>query len=179
MIRLFTGLINFLWIISSLVPYFILFVLHVWEKGDITGWQTLIILIVLVVFSIGFTYGVLSLHKRLSSAEETAKIASVRPAESIYLPIYVSYFVIALNFYSLYSLCVITVILIYCMNKTKIFYFNPLLLIFGYNFYEVVTDKGVSLLMITKLSNIKDKKILEQQRFIRLNEFVFIVQKDL
>lgn len=179
MIGPFTHLINLLWILASLVPYFALFVLHVWEKGSISGEHMGMLLAVLIIFSTVFTCFVLHLHKKLSSSNETVKITSVRPAESIYLPIYVSYFVIALNFYSLYSLFVITMILIYCMNKTKIFYFNPILLMFGYSFYEVVTDKGVSLLIITKLSNIKDKKILERQRFMRLNEFVFITQKDL
>ena len=179
MIRPFTYLVNLLWILSSLVPYFALFVLHIWEKGSVSGIQMGLVLVGLISFSTVFTCLILRLHKKLSSSNETVKIASVRPAESIYLPIYVSYFVIALNFYSLYSLFVITVILIYCMNKTKIFYFNPILLIFGYNFYEVTTDKGVSLLIIIKISNIKDKKILERQRFIRLNEFVFMTQKDL
>lgn len=179
MVALFTHLINLLWILSSLVPYFALFTLHVWEKGEVSGGQMALTLVALVLFSAVFTSLILWLHKKLSSSNETVKTASIRPAESTYLPIYISYFVIALNFYSLYSLFVITVILIYCMNKTKIFYFNPILLIFGYNFYEVTTDKGVSLLIITKISNIKDKKILERQRFIRLNEFVFITQKDL
>ena len=61
----------------------------------------------------------------------------------------------------------IAVIIFALMNQ---FYFNPLLCVLGYHFYNVKSENGTSYLIITKKDLVKPA----QMRFIKLNRFVFI-----
>ena len=62
---------------------------------------------------------------------------------------------------------------IFIYNSQTI-YFNPLLCLFGYNFYEIHTDMGTRVYVITQEKNIKGTSDLEFSRLRKINEFTYL-----
>ena len=165
-------LFDLIWICASLVPYIIFFIIGIEMQQTYMGIPSnYICAIMILLIGVGVTYG--SLKYYISHSErDNVKISSIRPAEPTYIPLYISYFIITLGITKYSAFSIITLLLIIFIFKTKVFYFNVLAYIFGYHFYEVVSEDGVSLMLILKEKDIK--KAEYYNNLIRLNNFSFI-----
>ncbi len=169
---MFKLLFDLIWICASLVPYMIFFIIGIETQQTYRGIPSNYICALIILFiGIGVTYGILKYY--LSNSErDNVKISSIRPAEPTYIPLYISYFIITLGITKYSAFSIITLLLIIFIFKTKVFYFNVLAYIFGYHFYEVVSEDGVSLMLILKEKDIKKAEYYND--LIRLNNFSFI-----
>lgn len=92
---------------------------------------------------------------------ETLKVVEIKPIESVAVPTYIGMFVISIGLAQseatpgLVSATILFALFIFWRKIEKIFYFNPIWLIFGYRFYEVRTEKGNTYTFITKRDRLK------------------------
>lgn len=109
---------------------------------------------------------------------ETLNAKEIKSIESIAMPTYIGLFVIALelsdNPYH-EALAVLGVLLFLWGFFERVFYFNPIWLIFGYRFYEVRSNRNNTFTVITKQSDLKGEKNFTNLR--RLNNYTFLEVK--
>lgn len=111
---------------------------------------------------------------------------SVRNASNTYLSVYLSYFFVALSIPELQSngqsgigVDWIVLLSLYCLICVFIvcsrsYYFNPLLYFFGYNFYNVVTNNGIHLFVITKNTITKGQREIVFPELKRITSIVYL-----
>lgn len=91
------------------------------------------------------------------------------------ITVFLGYFFVALSIPDDWRIFVVVYIMVtlFIYNSQTI-YFNPLLCLMGYNFYEVYTQKGTRIYVITQEKNIKGTEGLAFPRLRKINEFTFI-----
>jgi hypothetical protein len=118
---------------------------------------------------------ILWLGAKSLGATDTIKVSRIKPAEGMFLPVYIGLFVIALSFnqgLSLNTGFLLIFLFLLWMLFEGVSYFNPFLLFWGYRFYEVETENGVTVIIITKRKDLK--KIKEFPALVRVNNFTFL-----
>lgn len=135
-------------------------------------------------WSIGIYFLILLIYTRIciamrfclkkDSIERGIKEISV--ATNGYTTTFLGLFFVALSIPSkdwitFYTVLVILIAFIY---NSQTIYFNPLLCLFGYNFYEIHTNLGTRVYVITQVKNIKGTSGLEFPKLRKINEFTFI-----
>lgn len=108
-------------------------------------------------------------------SSETLESAEIKPIENIAMPTYIGLFVIALEIGDNKieeSIAVLAVLLVLWGFFERVFYFNPVWLLFGYRFYEVKTVNHNSFTLITKRQDIKESVKLTNVK--RINEYTFL-----
>lgn len=119
---------------------------------------------------------ILYIFNKYIKEDETIKIQTIRPAEANYIPTYIGYFVIATSVNSTYAFSIISLVIAVLIYFTKMFYFNPMLLFVGYQYYEVVDSNGANIVLITRIKDIKIATKLQNLK--RLNNYTFIGGKE-
>lgn len=109
---------------------------------------------------------------------ERKRITSFEQANDIYLFSYLGYMIISICLPTLKSFLLFLLLTIFILARLQSYYFNPLLLIFGYKFYFINQDDKSKILLITK-NNIKnmDDLFINKENNIdiyQLNCFTYI-----
>ena len=113
-------------------------------------------------------------------------IAEIKPIESVAVPTYVGLFVIAIELANLdingaigaisYNELVQTVFMvmlfIFWTRFEKIFYFNPVWLLYGYRFYEIKATDRNTYTLVSKRKDVKSKIKLES--LMRINNYTYM-----
>lgn len=102
-------------------------------------------------------------------------IRGVEMANDSYLPAYLGYFFVALSIPSSDPLTmwfVFGVLFVFTLFSQTMYY-NPLFLLFGYQFYYVTKGNGMRVFIITK-REIPDTKNLCFRKLKRINDFTYI-----
>ncbi|RDU54811.1 hypothetical protein CQA49_04380 [Helicobacter sp. MIT 00-7814] len=140
------------------------------------------VIIICVAAAISYLY--IYTIKKKCKPNDSMICCKVEIAEPKYIPIYITYFVIALSipydkhnvFYSWIIFALVFTCIYLLILKGKFSYFNPYLLFYGYHFYEIEIDStnqefaGYKIFLISK-ENIKDTH--KYSTLIRLNNFVY------
>ncbi len=169
-------IIDALWIISSLSFYLLFFLLTKQDTVKIINlsikeisidgaWLVFIVLLVLPLL-------ILLIYHFFIKADENINIANIKPAEINYIPTYIGYFVIATSISNLTAFYIISIVIAVLIKYTRMFYFNPVLLFIGYQYYEVIDTNGVTISLITREKDLKNSTKLKKIR--RLNNYTFI-----
>ena len=139
----------------------------------------IVILITLASMSIRFA-------KNSYSNNGGFTIAEIKPIESVAVPTYIGLFVIAIELSGVYidgnigifsrvdiihSLFLL-LMFAFWVRFEKIFYFNPIWLLYGYRFYETKATDGNTYTLITKRKDAKGKLRLES--LMRINNYTFM-----
>lgn len=103
-------------------------------------------------------------------------IQEVEQANNAYLPSYLGYFFVALSTPYFDTLVFVYLILFIFTFMSQTLYFNPLFLLFGYQFYYVTTVNNVKVFIITK-KTLKDPYNIQFNDLRRINDFTFIDRK--
>ena len=106
---------------------------------------------------------------------DTLKSIEIRPLEGVAIPTYIGLFVIALeisNHEKFEMIGLLVALFLLWRLIERIFYFNPLWLLFGYRFYEVKTVRSNTITLITKRQNLKGVIELDQLR--EINKYTYI-----
>ena len=104
------------------------------------------------------------------------KADEIKPIENIAMPTYIGMFVIALEIGGSLDLqrssAVLILLLILWWLFERVFYFNPVWLLFGYRFYEAKTVNGNTFTVISKQKNLKGNCDFDNLR--KINEYTYL-----
>ncbi|NCC62256.1 MAG: hypothetical protein EOM12_15255 [Verrucomicrobiae bacterium] len=101
------------------------------------------------------------------------EVVSIEHANNSFLPSYLGYFFVALSIGGWEALCFVYGVLFLFTFLSQALYFNPLFLIFGYEFYNIRTKNGTAIFLISRQKYKKpdDVKISAARR---INNYTFI-----
>ena len=152
-------LIDILWVVTSMSLYLIFFKVSnntinfldgnfdFWGQSVPKDWVLILMLIII-------TYPLLFVYTSFTKGNDTLDVKIIKIAEPLYIPVYIGYFVIATSISNVTTFYIISAMLILLIWKTN-FYFNPILFLFGYNFYEIEDEKETNMLLISKKTKLK------------------------
>lgn len=106
------------------------------------------------------------------ATEQLYQIDNLEPAERGYMPIYLSYFFVALSFKSVESLALGFSIFYVLSLLTEAMSFNPLLLIMGYRFLNLKNSAGKQIMIIVKKDKL-DTTTAKFDNLRRINDYTF------
>ena len=139
---------------------------------NLGSWSIIIYILLLLLY----TKGCIIARFLLKKASIENGIEKISIATDGYITAYLGYFFVTLSIPTknwITFWVVFTTINVFIYNSQAI-YFNPLLCLFGYNFYEIYTKSGTRVYMITQEKNIKGIKGLAFPRLRKINEFTYI-----
>lgn len=122
-------------------------------SNDIDGalWNKILSYALYILLPIALTAIILLLSKRLGrDTFAKGEIISIEHANNSFLPSYLGYFFVALSINNTTAFYIVYIILFTFTFLSQALYFNPLFLLFGYEFYNVKTKTGMSLFLISK-----------------------------
>nr|WP_262502317.1 hypothetical protein [Pseudomonas lundensis] len=116
----------------------------------------------------------LKLSRRLGSDTfQLGQVVSIEHANNSFLPSYLGYFFVALSINSFQTLVFVYLILFIFTYRSQALYFNPLFLLYGYEFYNVSTSSHVTLFLISKESFRTPKEVVIDKVY-RINDYTLI-----
>lgn len=78
------------------------------------------------------------------------EVSSIEHANNSFLPSYLGYFFVALSVGNWETLAFVYGVLFIFTFMSQALYFNPLFLLFGFEFYNITTKSGASIFLISK-----------------------------
>lgn len=116
----------------------------------------------------------ISLSSRLGKDEfKPGEVASIEHANNSFLPSYLGYFFVALSIANWETLGFVYAVLFVFTYRSQALYFNPLFLLFGYEFYNITTKNGTAIFLISREEYKKPAEI-EISVAYRINNYTFI-----
>ncbi|WP_367111107.1 hypothetical protein [uncultured Psychrobacter sp.] len=103
---------------------------------------------------------------------ESGEIVSIEYANNSFLPSYLGYFFVALSIDNWETLFFVYIILFVFTFLSQALYFNPLFLIFRYNFYNVANSNGVEFFLISRRNFRKPEDVALTAN--RINNYTYI-----
>ena len=104
---------------------------------------------------------------------KSESVVSIKYANHSFLPSYLGYFFVALSIGNLETLFFVYSILFAFTLLSQALYFNPLFLVFGFEFYNIVTSDGASIFLISR-EKYKLPKDVAIETAYRINNYTFI-----
>ena len=104
---------------------------------------------------------------------ETGDIVSIEHANNIFLPSYLAYFFVALSIGNWETLFFVYGVLFLFTFLSQALYFNPLFLLFRFEFYNIVTKDGAAVFLISR-SKYKLPKDVNVETAYRINDYTFL-----
>lgn len=105
--------------------------------------------------------------------ESMSNINTVEPVNDNFLPTYLGYFFVSVSITSNWVFSYFMILVILFNLFSKVYFFNPSLLISGFKFYHLTSDKGVKILLISK-DDLRSHKDVSSSNYKRINDFTFI-----
>lgn len=134
------------------------------------GYISYIIYLVLPVFVTQFC---LWLSQYLPVCGMECPIKEVELASHSFLPNYLGYFFVALSIPNISTLICVYAVIFMFVHLSRALSFNPLFLLFRYQFYFVTGEDGTRIFLITK-QKMKPYQDAELNNLRRINDFTFI-----
>ncbi|MGI2098396.1 hypothetical protein [Shewanella putrefaciens] len=123
------------------------------------------------VLSTGFS---IWLSKYLGKDEfKAGEVASIEHANNSFLPSYLGYFFVALSIGNWETLWFVYGVLFVFTLLSQALYFNPLFLLFGYEFYNITTRNGTAIFLISR-ERYKKPDDIQTPVAYRINNYTFI-----
>lgn len=76
------------------------------------------------------------------------------------------------------SMLIVYIIVVILISLSKLYYYNPFYLLFGYRFYDVVTENGIKLHIITRQRIYKDSVDVKFPHLKEITDEVFVEKRD-
>lgn len=153
-----------------LVVYFIKDRYYFNFLGDFPLWVSYIVCMLIPVVTTGVS---LLLKNFLSYDSIENQPLDIEQANNSFLPSYLGYFFVALSVPTTEALWFIYFILFVFTFCSQAMYFNPIFLIFGYQFYNITTASNIKIFLISR-KQIKTTNELVFPTLRRINNFTFI-----
>jgi len=104
---------------------------------------------------------------------KSGEIASIEHANNSFLPSYLGYFFVALSVGNWESLAFVYSVLFVFTFLSQALYFNPLFLLFGFEFYNITTKNGAAIFLISQ-QRYKTPAEIDISSAHRINNYTFI-----
>lgn len=104
---------------------------------------------------------------------KAGEVASIEHANNSFLPSYLGYFFVALSISNSETLWFVYGVLFVFTYLSQALYFNPLFLLFGYEFYNITTKNGTAIFLISK-ERYKKPDDIQIPVAYRINNYTFI-----
>ena len=101
------------------------------------------------------------------------EVESIEHANNSFLPSYLGYFFVALGISSWEVMWFAYAVLFVFTFLSQALYFNPLFLLFGYEFYNIKTKNGTAIFLISRYQY-KQPSDIEIATAYRINNYTFI-----
>lgn len=108
-----------------------------------------------------------------SDSFKLKETSNIEHANNSFLPSYLGYFFVALSIGNWETLWFVYAILFLFTFLSQALYFNPLFLIFGYEFYNITTRSGTRIFLISR-HKYKNPSEVEISNAYRINDYTFI-----
>jgi len=148
-----------------------------WKNTALDTCLTLINFTIMLACAILFSRLSLFMARNLITTNDTVKIKQIKPIESVAMPTYIGLFVISLGiskFDDIVAIEILTILFIFWIFFERVFYFNPIWILFKYRFYEIESDNGNSFTFITKRTDVKNEINMDLKNLKRINNFTFM-----
>lgn len=138
------------------------------------GWVNNASSLVYLLIPISLTGLSIYLSKWLGSdAFKKGEVESIEHANNSFLPSYLGYFFVALSINTPKTLCFVYGVLFIFTFLSQALYFNPLFLLFRFDFYNIKTKSGTAIFLISK-GNYKKPCDIDIAKAYRVNNYTFI-----
>ncbi len=104
---------------------------------------------------------------------KAGEVASIEHANNSFLPSYLGYFFVALSIGNWETLGFVYGVLFLFTYLSQALYFNPLFLLFGYEFYNITTKNGTAIFLISK-ERYEEPDDIKIPLAYRINNYTFI-----
>lgn len=116
----------------------------------------------------------IALSSRLGSDPlKEGTVSSIEHANNSFLPSYLGYFFVALSINDFTTLGFVYFVLFVFTFLSQALYFNPLFLLYGFDFYNVKKKNGVSVFLISR-SKYNVPEDIDIDKAFRINNYTFI-----
>ena len=102
-----------------------------------------------------------------------SSIKEIELANNNFLPTYLGYFFVSIGVNDITTLIVVFVMIYIFTFLSQTLYFNPIFLLFGYQFYFIKTIKNIKIFLITR-NQLKTPGEIGFQKLRRINNYTFI-----
>ena len=103
-------------------------------------------------------------------------IESIEHANNTFLPSYLGYFFVGLSIPNTETLIFVYSVLFVFTYRSQALYFNPLFLLFGYEFYNIRTQSGTAIFLISPHMYKKPAEV-EILSASRINNYTYLERK--
>ena len=110
---------------------------------------------------------------KLLSKSKIKIITSIETSNNDFLANYLAFFFVALSINGLLTFYVVFGMTLLFTFVSRVSYFNPVLLVFGFNFYYIRTGENVKVMLISK-TKLKDPQVFKPMSVRRINDYTFI-----
>lgn len=104
---------------------------------------------------------------------KAGEVRSIEHANNSFLPSYLGYFFVALSIGNWETLWFVYGVLFVFTYLSQALYFNPLFLLFGYEFYNITTKNGTAIFLISR-HRYKNPDDIQIPVAYRINNYTFI-----
>lgn len=104
-------------------------------------------------------------------------VVEISHANNSFLPSYLGYFFVALSIPNWNTLVVVYGMLFVFTFRSQALYFNPLFLLYGFEFYNITTRSGASIFLISK-QRYKVPFDIAMPTARRINDYTFMEKED-
>ena len=108
-----------------------------------------------------------------SDSFKSTDIVSIDHANNSFLPSYLGYFFVALSVNNWETLSFVYSVLFVFTFLSQALYFNPLFLLFGFEFYHITTKNGAAIFLISR-QQFKTPGEVDVAKAHRINNYTFI-----
>lgn len=110
---------------------------------------------------------------KLLAKSSLNKVQSIETSNNDFLANYLAFFFVALSVDDPITFWVVFGMTIVFTFFSRVSYFNPIFLIYGFNFYYVYTNENVKVMLISR-KKLKNPKLFEATYVRRINDYTFI-----
>ena len=104
---------------------------------------------------------------------KAGQVVDIEHANNSFLPSYLGYFFVALSIGNWETLIFVYSVLFVFTFLSQALYFNPLFLLFGFEFYNLKTKNGAAIFLISR-NRYKTPCDIEIEKAYRINNYTFI-----
>ncbi|WP_433741154.1 hypothetical protein [Pseudomonas putida] len=104
---------------------------------------------------------------------KSGQVESIDHANNSFLPSYLGYFFVALSVPNWETLFFVYGVLFVFTYRSQALYFNPLFLLYGYEFYNITTNARASIFLISRTRYKLPAHIVIEKAY-RINDYTFI-----
>ena len=144
-------------------------------KKEWTLWSIPVWLFGLILIAISVALSALSLPIIKKFKKDTlGNFKEVALADGDFLPIYLGYFFVAVGVSEDLTMLIVYIIVFIFTFISQTQYFNPIFLLFGYHYYNILTESGTRIFLIKKGSVARKASELSTDTLYRINDTTFI-----